>query len=312
MAAVHWSEGRRDAGERRHSLRVAGTRTNVVEMGAGDPVILLHGFGDSLGTWRYTIPALARTPHVIAADLPGFGSSHPSTHRPLLDWYAHWTEELIAKVAPRGRATLIGNSLGGAIALDTALRTPLRVSKLVLVDCAGLGTGVPLWWRLVTAQFVRIPQLGGPAARMLPASVLERIVGEVYSSLVFHRPTNVDAICARDFSAHYSTPAHLRHLSDMGHVVVRELASGRLMDDAQKLHVPTLILWGKQDRLIPVAHGHALQRRLPDSQLYLVDDCGHCPQLERPAELSAAVERFLRGARAATSARIVGADQLGA
>jgi pimeloyl-ACP methyl ester carboxylesterase len=311
MAAVHWSEGR-DAEERRHVLRVAGTRTNVVEMGAGDPVILLHGFGDSLGTWRYAIPALARTHHVIAADLPGFGGSHPSTHRPLLDWYAHWTEELIAKVAPRGRATLIGNSLGGAIALDTALRTPLRVTRLVLVDCAGLGTGVPLWWRLVTAQLFRIPPLAGPAARVLPAPVLERIVGEVYSALVFHRPASVDAERARHFAGHYSTAAHLRHLFDMGHVIVRELASGRLLREAGTLNVPTLILWGKHDRLVPAAHGVELQRRLPSSQLYLFDDCGHCPQLERPAEFGATVERFLRGARAATSARIVGADQLGA
>lgn len=309
MAAVHWLEGR-DGGERRHVLRVAGTRTNVLEMGAGEPVILLHGFGDSIGTWRYAMPALARTHHVVAADLPGFGRSHPSTHRPLLDWYAHWAEELIAKVAPRGRATLIGNSLGGAVALDTALRTPLRVSKLVLVDCAGLGTGVPLWWRLVTAQLGRIPPLVGPAARALPASLLERVVAQVYTTLVFHRPSAIDPECVRGYSSNYPSAAHLRHLFDLGHDVVRELASGRLVAGADKLHVPTLIVWGRHDRLIPSAHGVALQRRIAGSQLYMVDDCGHCPQLERPAEFSAAVERFLRGGRASTSARIVGADQL--
>jgi pimeloyl-ACP methyl ester carboxylesterase len=311
MAAVHWPEGG-DADARRHTLRVAGTRTNVVEMGAGEPVILLHGFGDSVATWRYAIPALARRHHVIAADLPGFGRSQPSTHRPLLDWYAHWTEELIAKLAPRGRATLIGNSLGGAIALDTALRTPLRVAKLVLVDCAGLGTGVPLWWRLVTAQLFRLPSLTGPAARVLPQPVLQRIVGEVYSTLVFHRPAEVDAACARDFAAHHSTPAHVNRLHDVGHVVVRELASGRLMRDSATLHVPTLILWGQHDRLVPPAHGMALQRLITGAQLYVFDDCGHCPQLERPAEFSATVERFLHGGRAAPSARIVGAEQLGA
>ncbi len=310
MAAVHWLEGRQ-AGERRHWLRVAGTRTNVLEMGEGDPVILLHGFGDSMGTWRYAMPALARSHHVIAADLPGFGRSHPSTHRPLLDWYAHWTEELIAKVAPRGRATLIGNSLGGAVALDTALRTPLRVSKLVLVDCAGIGTGVPLWWRLVTAQLGRIPPLAGPAARALPAAWLQRVVAQVYTTLAFHRPSAVDPECVRGYSANYTSATHIRHLFDLGHTVVRELASGRLLTAADTLHVPTLIVWGRHDRLIPMSHGIALQRRIPGSQLYLVDDSGHCPQLERPAEFNAAVERFLRGGRASTSARIVGADQLG-
>lgn len=310
MAAVHWLEAG-DGGERRHVLRVAGTRTNVLEMGAGEPVILLHGFGDSMGTWRYAMPALARTHHVIAADLPGFGRSHPSTHRPLLDWYAHWCEELIAKVAPRGRAALIGNSLGGAVALDTALRTPLRVSKLVLVDCAGLGSGVPLWWRLVTAQLGRIPPLAGPAARALPSSLLERVVGQVYTTLVFHRPSEIDPACIRGYAGNYGTAARIRSLFDLGHAIVRELGTGRLIAEADKLHVPTLIVWGRHDRLIPSAHGTALQRRIAGSQLYVVDDAGHCPQLERPAEFSAAVERFLRGGRASTSARIVGADQLG-
>jgi pimeloyl-ACP methyl ester carboxylesterase len=311
VAAVHWSEGR-GAGERTHVVRVAGTRTRLVEMGAGDPVILLHGFGDSVGTWRYALPALARTHHVIAADLPGFGRSQPSMHRPLLDWYAHWTEELIAKVAPRGRATLIGNSLGGAVALDTALRTPLRVTKLVLVDCAGLGAGVPLWWRLTTAQLFRLPPLAGPAARVLPKPLLERVVGQVYSGLVFHHPGEVDAACARDFAAHYGSAAQVRHLFDLGHTIVRELASGRLLAGAGALRVPTLIVWGTHDRMVPVAHGMALRQRVPTSQLYLVDDCGHCPQLERPAEFSESVERFLRGRAASTSARIVSGEQLGA
>jgi len=309
MAAVHWSDGR-DAGERHHVLRVAGTRTHVLEMGAGDPVILLHGYGDSLATWRYTMPALARHHRVVAVDLPGFGRSQPSTHRPLLDWYAHWTEELIAKVAPRGRASLVGNSVGAAIALDTAVRTPLRVSRLVLVDCAGLGSGVPLWWRLVFAQRFRLHPLAEPAARALPRAVLERIVAEVYSTLVFHRPNSVDATCARDFAANHATAARLQHLLDLGRDIVGELASGHLMRDAATLRVPTLILWGKQDGLIPVQHGIDLHHRVPDSQLYLVDDCGHCPQLERPAEFSNAVERFLQGGRAATSARIVLGAQL--
>jgi pimeloyl-ACP methyl ester carboxylesterase len=310
MAAVHWLEGR-GAGERAHTVRVAGTRTHIVEMGQGDPVILLHGYGDSLATWRYVAPALAERHRVIAADLPGFGRSQPSMHRPLLDWYAHWTEELIAKVAPRGRATLVGNSLGGAIALDTALRTPLRVSKLVLIDCAGLSDGVPLWWRLVTAQLPLIPPIAGPAASALPPALLTRVVAQVYSTLVFHRVAEVDADCIRDFAAHYATPADVARLFDLGHTIVRELSSGRLMRDAAGLRVPTLLVWGKHDRLIPVSHGVALQRQLPATQLYLIDDCGHCPQLERPGELSAAVERFLRGRRASTSARVLSAQQLG-
>ncbi|HEV7678192.1 MAG TPA: alpha/beta fold hydrolase [Candidatus Dormibacteraeota bacterium] len=310
MTAVHWLEGR-SADERAHTVRVAGTRTRIVEMGQGDPVILLHGYGDSLATWRFVAPALAQRHRVIAADLPGFGSSQPSTHRPLLDWYAHWAEELIAKVAPRGRATLVGNSLGGAIALDTALRTPLRVSRLVLVDCAGLGDGVPLWWRLVTAQLPLLPALAGPAASTLPPALLSRVVAQVYSSLVFHRTAEVDAECIRDFAAHYTTPADVARLFDLGHTIVRELSSGRLMRDAAGLRVPALAVWGRNDRLIPVPHGFALQRAVPAMQLYLIDDCGHCPQIERPGELSTVVERFLRGRRASSSARVVSADQLG-
>jgi pimeloyl-ACP methyl ester carboxylesterase len=309
MAAVHrLAEGETQG--RIHTVRVAGTRTRILEAGQGDPVILLHGFADSLATWRYTVPLLARRHQVIAADLPGFGRSHPSTHRPLLDWYAHWAEELIAAVAPRGRAALVGNSLGGAVALDTALRTPLRVSRLVLVGCAGLGDGVPLWWKLVTTQLPLLPPLLSPAAAALPRAVVARVVAEVYSTLVFHRPGQVDAQCLRDFAAHYRTPAELRRLFDLGHDIVRELSSGRLIREANRLRVPTLLVWGRHDRLVPAAHGTALQRVLPQSQLYLVDDCGHCPQLERPAEFGEALERFLRGRAAGTGARIVSAADL--
>ncbi len=265
--------------------------------------MLLHGFADSLHTWRYVVPALARRHHVVAADLPGFGGSQPVAHRPLVDWYAHWAEELIAAVAPRGRAVMVGNSLGGAVALDTALRTPLRVSRLVLVGCAGLSRGVPLWWRLVTAQ-MPLQLLVGPAAAALPRALLQRVVAEVYATLVLHHPGNVDAACAREFAAHHATPAQVRRLFDLGHDIVRELSSGRLADQAHALGVPSLLVWGRHDRLVPVAHAAALHRIVPSSQLYVMDEAGHCPQLERPAEFSSAVERFLRGRSAGTGARI--------
>jgi pimeloyl-ACP methyl ester carboxylesterase len=311
MAAVHrLTEGEAEA--RTHTVRIAGTRTRIIEAGQGEPVVLLHGFGDSVATWRYTIPALARRHHVIAADLPGFGRSHPSTQRPLLDWYAHWAEQLIATVAPRGRATLVGNSLGGAVALDTTLRTPLRVSRLVLVGCAGLGDGVPLWWRLVTAQLPVLPPLVGPAAAALPRNVLARVVAEVYSALVFHRPALVDPECPRDFAAHYRTAGDVRRLFALGHDIVRELSSGRLGRAAAQLRVPTLLVWGRHDRLVPTAHGVALQKVVPAAQLYVMDECGHCPQLERPAEFSGAVERFLRGRTAGAGARIATGNALDA
>jgi pimeloyl-ACP methyl ester carboxylesterase len=309
MAAVHWLQGR-EAEPRTHSVRIAGTPTRLLEAGeGGDTVILLHGFGDSHATWRYVVPALARRHHVIAADLPGFGGSRAVAHRPLLDWYALWVEDLVAKVAPRGRATLVGNSLGGAVALGTALRTPLRVSRLVLVGCAGLGQGVPLWWRLVTAQMPLQPLLG-PAVGALPRPVLQRLVGEVYARLVLHHPADVDAACVRDFAAYYRSRKDLHRLLDLGHDIVRELSSGRLTREAPALRVPTLLVWGTHDRLVPAAHGVELQRVVPSAQLYLMDDCGHCPQLERPAEFTGAVERFLRGRSAGNGARVVLADQL--
>jgi pimeloyl-ACP methyl ester carboxylesterase len=310
MAAVRWLD-EQEAEARTHVLRVAGTRTRILEAGDGEPVILLHGFADSLDTWRFTVPALARRHRVIAADLPGFGRSQPSSHRPLLDWYAHWAEELIAAVGPRGRASLVGNSLGGAVALDAALRTPLRVSRLVLVSPAGLGRGVPLWWRLVTAQLPLLPPLASPAAAALPRAVLARVVGEVYSTLVFHRPGQVHPDCSRGFAGYYRSAADVGRLFELGHTVVRELSTGRLIRDAASLRVPTLLVWGRQDRLVPVAHGSALRQVVPAAQLHVIDDCGHCPQLERPAEFATAVERFLRGRTAAPGARVVGGADLG-
>ena len=308
MAAVRWLEGP-EAEARTHSVRIAGTRTRFVEAGSGDTIVLLHGFADSLHTWRYIVPRLAQTHHVVAADLPGFGGSQAVGHRPLIDWYTVWTEELIARVAPRGRAILIGNSLGGAVALGTALRTPLRLSRLVLVGCAGLSDGVPLWWKLVTAQTPLQPLLG-PAAAALPPGMLQRLVAEVFATLVLHRPGEVDPVCVRDFAAYYRRPADLRRLVDLGHDIVRELSSGQLLRDAHTLRIPTLLVWGRHDRLVPPSHGESLRRVVPAAQLYVMDDCGHCPQLERPVEFSSAVARFLRGRSAGNGARVVLADHL--
>ena len=303
MAALQWPEGQ-GAGDTR-TVRVAGTTVRIRELGSGDPVLLLHGFADSLDTWRHTVPALARSHRVIAVDLPGFGESRAVAHRPLVAWYGHFVEELIGELAPRRRVTLVGNSLGGAVALDVALRRPLRVSKLVLVGCAGLGDGVPLWWKLVTAQIPMLPPLASPAAAALPRALLQRVVGQVYGALVFHRAAALDRDCLNRFASYYPNARDVRRLFEMGHTIVRELSTGRLIREAPALQTPTLLVWGRHDRLVPLAHAHAMQRLVPSARLYVMDECGHSPQLEHPAEFSGAVERFLRGRTPGGGARVL-------
>lgn len=276
-------------------LAIAGADVNVLESGVGTTVLLLHGFGDSINTWRDVIPDLARRHHCVAADLPGFGDSGPAPPGvSLLEHYADVVDGLIEHTGASSPVAVVGNSMGGAVALTYALRRPDRVTRLVLVGCAGLGDGVPRWWRLVMGETLPLRLLMASASFAIPAGLLEQVAAAVYSRLVFHRATAVEPERIAGFSRHYRTRHGVERLFRLGRVVIDEL-DGDLRVQAAALPTPTLLLWGREDRLVPVAHATALHAAMSSSRLHVLDGCGHCPQVERPKDFLAAVTPFLRG-----------------
>ena len=281
-----------DVAERR--LTVAGVRIAVREAGQGSPLLLLHGFGDSCATWSAVLPRLARHHRVIAPDLPGFGGSGPLPDGPMLDVLVGAVADLREALGIAGPAAVIGNSMGGAVALRLALDRPDLVSRLVLVDAAGLAVGVPLWWRLLSVQLAPLSAVLAAGAGRLPGGLVERTAARIYPRLTFHDAAACSAETRAAFARHYRGAADVRRLTVHGPRLVRSLADGRLLRDAVRLRQPLLVVWGRSDRLIPVGDGVRVTRAVVDGRLCVIDECGHCPQLERPDDFLAAVEPFLR------------------
>jgi len=282
-----------DLVERRLLLR--GGPVRLVEGGTGPTVLFLHGFADSLNTWRLLMPRLAARHHVIALDLPGFGESAATARRPMLPSHVAAVSELVRRRAHGEPVTLVGNSMGGAVALHYAVTHPDAVDRLVLIGCAGLARGVPLWWRVLTTP-APLQMILSPAAGLAPPGLVELIVARVYSTLAFHDASRVDPDSVAGFSRFYRNRDDVVRLFALARDLVAEL-DGRLLDLVGELRMPTLLLWGRQDRFVPVDHALALQRLLHRSRLHVIEDCGHCPQLELPDVVGAMLEEFLAARR---------------
>jgi pimeloyl-ACP methyl ester carboxylesterase len=245
------------------------------------PLVLIHGTGASLHTWEGWATELARTRRVISFDLPGFGLTGPSADGDYRDArYVAFTRQLLARLGV-GRAIVAGNSLGGAIAWQLALADPERVAGLVLVDAAGhevVPESVPLGFRLA-----QLPVLREGMRWVLPRRAVESSVVNVYGNPARVRGETVDRYY--ELTLREGNRAALMQRMD-------QLAPGPVARLAE-IRVPTLILWGERDRLIPPRWGQAFQQAIPGSRLVNFPDLGHVPQEENPAATLAALRDWL-------------------
>lgn len=275
-----------------HSTAVGGARVAYGRTGAGPPLVLLHGDGESHRSWQAVTPRLAERWDVIAPDLPGFGDSEAigdvSPER-LADWLAELLDRL-----ELGPAPLVGSSLGGLVAVHRALASPERVPALVLVDAAGLGV---LANPLLGAA--ALPGLGelNVAASALPLSGLAR--AHTRRLLLFSDPRRAPDWWLEE----------MREASRPG-VVATSVATRRatlapwgqrsiVLEELGRIRQPTLVVWGEDDYIFPTSHATAAVDRLPAGRLALIPRCGHLPAVERPEEFLAAVVPFLAEAASA-------------
>lgn len=262
-------------------------RLDAESVGTGPPLLLLHGFGASRYTWRHLAAPLARHHRVILVDLRGFGRSpKPLDARYTVHDQAALVTRLIVEEDLRG-LTLVGHSFGGAVALATALtlreQGPDRLAGLILI-------GVPAY-RQATPGFIRVlqtPLVGPLALWLLPARFqARRILALAYRE---GAPIPEDAVTA--YAEALAIPAGR-------HAVVRtarQLPPPDVDEAAARyptLDVPTLLLWGRHDRIVPVAVGERLQRALPRAELVVLEGSGHVPQEEEPGRVLEAIEAFL-------------------
>jgi pimeloyl-ACP methyl ester carboxylesterase len=254
----------------------------------GPPVILVHGLGGFIENWVYNIGPQAQRHRVYALDLKGFGRTDKT---PLLREMEELMQFVIDFMAVMNipQASLVGNSLGGGIVLALAIRFPERVDKLVLVDNAGMGRDVILDFKLVS-----IPVIGELLSR-----VSRKSIASLWRKIVYDPALVTDELVELTYELATLPGAHKALLTTLragiGIRGQRDHLTRQVLDGLAGIKVPTLIIWGQQDRIIPVAHAQIVAAGIPGARLQIYDHCGHMPQLECPDEFNKLVLEFLAG-----------------
>jgi pimeloyl-ACP methyl ester carboxylesterase len=262
-------------------------RLHTLCAGDGEPMLLLHGAGGGAANWFSMFAPLSESFRVIAPDLPGFGFSPSLEVTPPLGMFVANAIDRWLEARGERRVHLVGTSLGGLIALRMAQCNPDRVRTITLLDAAGLGTGLPLLVRCGTlpgcARFVRRTSRTGLdffLRRYLTASPMP----------AGRREALLDFLHAGSVAGGGETVA--RHL---GRFATMAGQTEVLAHDAlQSIVAPTLVLWGENDRFLPVRHAHRAARGLPHATLRIVRGVGHSPNWERPDDVAAAILEFAR------------------
>jgi pimeloyl-ACP methyl ester carboxylesterase len=263
-------------------LKLHGHSVAYREAGSGPVVVLIHGITSDSSTWRRVLPYLARRFTVLAPDLAGHGGSAKPKGDYSLGAHASGVRDLLV-ARGHDRATFVGHSLGGGIAMQLSYQFPERCERLVLVDSGGLGRDVSMLLRAATlpgSEFV-LPLLA--ASRLLDAG---RLAGSLLGRLGLRAGTDVEEM-ARGHATLSDREARAAFVHTLRSVVE---PGGQRVDASNRLylaeHLPLLLVWGEHDSLIPVSHGRAAHQHAPRSRLEVFPDSGHFPQLDEP-------ERFL-------------------
>jgi pimeloyl-ACP methyl ester carboxylesterase len=266
-------------------VEVAGMSMHLRDEGPredANPIVLLHGTGSSLHAWDGWTTALTEKRRVIRFDLPGFGLTGPSPQRIYnLDNDVSAVIAMLDKLAV-ARCVIGGNSLGGAVAWRTALAHPCRVQKLILVDAAGYPdhpVSVPIGFRLA-----RIPALTWLLKNTLPRSLVEQGLHNIFGD-----PRRVTREMIDRAVEINQREGNRQALAER----FRQRRPDAQFKRIPELKLPTLIMWGGRDRLIPPEDAERFHRDIAGSTLVVFADLGHAPEEEDPTRTVAVVKQFL-------------------
>jgi triacylglycerol lipase len=275
IAPAAFSQAQPAAGTEKWAT-VFGAKIRYLEAGTGPVVILLHGLGGDSSNWASTIGPLSQKYRVIVPDQIGFGKSD----KPMLNYrvatLVDFLDGLYKQLGVQ-KASLVGNSLGGFTAAAFALTHPDKVEKIVLVDAAG--------FKLPGDFDPRIASNLNPSTRQ---QIKELISLVFYNKALFASDAAIEAFLARRVAAGDGYTIQ-RFIDSIGRG--EDVLDGKLGGIKQ----PTLIIWGREDGLTPLAMGERFHKEIAGSQLIVFDKCGHVPQLEKAADFNTAVLKFLNG-----------------
>lgn len=273
---AHWWYGVRE-----RSITVDGHAWPYLEAGAADAptVVLLHGYGTSMDAMMIVMEWLRRDHHVIAPDLPGFGQHEAHVDQPHDGaLYARETLRFMDALGIES-ASLVGTSMGGAVAAEIAITAPARVERLVLLAPAGL---VPP----IRNDFMRSADLGENPLRLENEADFDRVV-----ELVFYRPPFVPTPVRRHFVS--QAQARLKETNRIIETLKPFVMSG-LEDRLGSITAPTLVLWGSYDRVLDPSLLPRFARHIPGSRAMLIVDAGHVLFYDAPEDVRREVVPFLK------------------
>jgi pimeloyl-ACP methyl ester carboxylesterase len=270
------------------TVTLHGRDVRYAEAGRGPVLLLIHGMAGTYENWQAVIEPLARGHTVLAPDLPGHGTSAPGGGDYSLGALAAGLRDLLIALGHE-RATLVGHSLGGGIAMQFAYQFPEITERLVLVCSGGLGPEV--------SPVLRAAALPGANLFIAATAGPGRIAGSAVArglATVGLRPNADVAEVARGYASLADSDRRAAFLATLRAVVSTD---GQRVDAGDRLYlaegVPVLIIWGERDPIIPVHHGEQAHQTIPGSRLEVFDGVGHLPQLEAPGRFVAVLERFL-------------------
>lgn len=257
--------------------------------GHGPPVVLTHGVAGRSAQWTAVIELLARSHTVVAPDLFGHGDSAKPRGDYSLGAHASGIRDLLIGLGIE-RASVVGHSLGGGIAMQFAYQFPERCQRLVLVSSGGLGDEVHVLLRAATLPGSELVLPALAHSRVLSAGAyLTRVLGRVGL-----RAGSDLSETVRGYGSLSSAEARSAFIHTVRAVID---PSGQRVNASDRLYlaseIPTMIIWGRRDRIIPVAHAYAAQKKMPGSRLEVFEQAGHFPQLSEPLRFTRVLEDFL-------------------
>ncbi|HEX4807227.1 MAG TPA: alpha/beta fold hydrolase [Conexibacter sp.] len=265
-------------------VEVDGTPANVVEIGSGPPLLFVHGLAGRWQNWLENMPHFAATHRVVAVDLPGFGASPMPPGQISIAGYARFLERLCDALAIDA-AVVVGNSMGGYVAAELAIGSPQRVERLMLVSAAGITAEHLQRDRIMTGARV-VAAVATRAAARHEAFARRPRLRRLALQFVARHPERLGVPIAHELMEGSGKPAFLPAME----AIVEHRISTRLTQIA----CPTFVLWGQDDRVIPVRDAQRFADLIPNARVLVLPDTGHVPMLERPARFNALLEAFLR------------------
>lgn len=288
-----------------HEAEIDGGRVTYADLGSGPAIVWVHGLGASWQCWLENLPDFARDHRVIAMDLPGFGRSEMPRDEVSIEGYARFVCRLLDHLGVES-ATVVGNSMGGFIGAEMAIREGVRVERLVLVSAA-------VFWQ----EYRRAKPLL-TLAQATEASFAKAVASAQGHLAIRPRLRNAALMSAGIRFPHLLSPELANELivtarRTEGFVpALSALASFPLREELPRITAPTLVVWGAHDTLVSVKHGIEMERLIPSAELVVFERTGHVAMLERPERFNRTMREFMAATQPFGEARLPGGAEAAA